>query len=225
MGIDNTVVFKGSSKGLVIQLDQDVDYDIIKECFLKKIENSANFFDKRSISIIFKGKELTDSQQKELLKIISEKTTIKFAFIKPSDFDEFEQKSPEPKIDASKASIDELIQTQLHPHNVTKFFKGNIRSGRLIEFDGSVIVIGDVNPGAEVRAGGNIIILGALKGLAHAGYNGMRDAFVAALSMTPVQLRIADIITRFPEEEINRTDKSAEYASIEDGQIYVVPLI
>ena len=53
----------------------------------------------------------------------------------------------------------------------------------------------------------------------------MRDAFVAALSMTPVQLRIADIITRFPEDEINRTDKSAEYASIEDGQIYVVPLI
>ncbi len=61
-------------------------------------------------------------------------------------------------------------------------------------------MVGDVNPGAEIKAGGNIIILGQLKGMAHAGCKGMTDAFVSAIYMAPVQLRIADIITRFPEE-------------------------
>lgn len=219
MNPENIVLLKGTSKGLVIQLDQNTDYDIIKEIFCKKIESSADFFDNSSSAIVFKGKTLSPSQEKELLDIISEHTKMKVAFVKSVDTEET------PVENKTKQSFDTLVANELKPHNAAKFFKGNIRSGRLIEFEGSVIVIGDVNPGAEVRAGGNIIILGSLKGLAHAGCTGMQDAFVAALSMTPVQLRIADIITRFPESETMRTDKTPEYAIIEDGLIYVQPLV
>ena len=78
-------------------------------------------------------------------------------------------------------------------------------------------MVGDVNPGAEIKAGGNIIILGQLKGMAHAGCKGMTDAFVSAIYMAPVQLRIADIITRFPEEN-KKGPKPPEYAFVQDGQ-------
>ena len=103
------------------------------------------------------------------------------------------------------------------------FHRGSLRNGQKIEFDGSVVVVGDVNPGAEIKATGNIIILGQLKGMAHAGCKGMTDAFVTAVYMAPVQLRIADIITRFPEEN-KHGPKPPEYAFVKDGQIFVMAL-
>ena len=109
------------------------------------------------------------------------------------------------------------------PFNLAKFHKGSLRNGQKIEFEGSVIVVGDVNPGAEIKAGGNIIVLGQLKGMAHAGCKGMTDAFVSAIYMAPVQLRIADIITRFPEEN-KKGPKPPEYAFVQDGQIFVMAL-
>ena len=84
-------------------------------------------------------------------------------------------------------------------------------------------MVGDVNPGAEIKATGNIIVLGQLKGMAHAGCKGMSDAFVTAVYMAPVQLRIADIITRFPEAN-KRGPKPPEYAFVKDGQIFVMAL-
>ena len=74
-----------------------------------------------------------------------------------------------------------------------------------------------------VKATGNIIVLGQLKGMAHAGCKGMTDAFVTAVYMAPVQLRIADIITRFPEEN-KHGPKPPEYAFVKDGQIFVMAL-
>ena len=91
-----------------------------------------------------------------------------------------------------------------------------------MEFDGSLVILGDVNPGAEVKATGNILILGALKGIAHAGCKGNTDAFVFALSLIPVQLRIGNIITRFPDGD-SKVNRKPEYAYVEDGKIYVSP--
>jgi septum site-determining protein MinC len=73
-----------------------------------------------------------------------------------------------------------------------------LRSGHRVRAPGDVIVYGDVNAGALVEAGGNIIVLGALRGLAHAGVSGARDAVVLAFDLRPAQVRIADTIA-FPE--------------------------
>ena len=100
----------------------------------------------------------------------------------------------------------ELLEKDIRAFNLTKFHRGSLRNGQKIEFDGSVVVVGDVNPGAEIKATGNIIILGQLKGMAHAGCKGMTDAFVTAVYMAPVQLRIADIITRFPGRKQTRPE-------------------
>ena len=83
----------------------------------------------------------------------------------------------------------------------TKFHKGSLRSGQKIEFEGSLVIIGDVNPGAQVIAGENIIVLGQLRGLAHAGAKGNRDAVIEAVEIDSLQLRIADIVKEIEKDD------------------------
>ena len=98
-----------------------------------------------------------------------------------------------------------------------------IRSGQRITYDGSIVIIGDVNPGAEVIATGDVVVLGSLRGLAHAGARGRADARVIALRLEPVQLRIADCIGRQPDEPVRR-GVEPEMARVCQGAIVVEPL-
>lgn len=97
---------------------------------------------------------------------------------------------------------------------VTKIIDGSLRSGKRIEFDGSVVILGDVNSGAEIIAREHIIVMGVLRGLAHAGAKGNREAMIIANDIDAVQLRIADIVKEIeilepekPEEEEEETKK------------------
>lgn len=76
-----------------------------------------------------------------------------------------------------------------------------VRSGQELEITGDLLLIGDVNPGGTVKATGNVFIMGNLKGIAHAGYNGNTNAVIAASYMNPMQLRIADRYSRSPDYE------------------------
>ena len=76
-----------------------------------------------------------------------------------------------------------------------------LRSGQSVRYDGNVVVMGDVNPGAEVAATGNVIVMGALRGVVHAGAGGNENAVVMAFRLQPTQLRIANHITRPPDNE------------------------
>lgn len=90
----------------------------------------------------------------------------------------------------------------------TTFYRGSLRSGQKVEYEGSIVMIGDVNAGAEVIAGENIIVLGELRGLAHAGAKGNGQAIIAATKIDSPQIRIADKIKEFEKEE---TIKSYAY--------------
>lgn len=96
--------------------------------------------------------------------------------------------------------------------------RGAVRSGQVISTDGHLTVIGDVNPGAEIIAGGQIVVWGRLRGLVHAGAFGDRDAVVCALDLAPTQLRIAELIT-VPPSSPRRKKTMPETASIKDNQI------
>ena len=104
----------------------------------------------------------------------------------------------------------------------TKFFRKAIRGAQIINFPGNIVIIGDVNHGSEVYAGGNIIVLGAIKGKVFAGIDGNRDAIIAAFSMQPEILKIADIITMSPDSE---KPKYPEVAKIKDNSILVEPYL
>lgn len=101
------------------------------------------------------------------------------------------------------------------------FYKGTLRSGQTLEAKDSVIIIGDVNPGASVTAGGNIIIIGALKGSAIAGVDGNKSAFIMALSMNPMQMQIADIVSQSANSKKVQLKQEAMIATIVDEQICI----
>lgn len=96
-----------------------------------------------------------------------------------------------------------------------------LRSGRSVWYEGHVIVLGDVNPGAEVIAAGSVVVWGRLRGLVHAGANGDATAVICALELNPTQLRIADHIAVSPED--NRPGNVPEQVAIRDGQIVAEP--
>ncbi len=101
------------------------------------------------------------------------------------------------------------------------FHQGTLRSGEILEVDHDVLILGDVNPGAIVIAGGNVKIWGRLLGIAHAGKDGDSHAKITALQLRPVQLRISDKIARGPSEKPD--EGFAEEAKIEKGIIVIKP--
>lgn len=184
--------------------------EIENECEMEIVNSSdtGDDADEIEISIAQTGDSMGNIIEAAEAKEAAEKTAI-------ADFPEGEL-----EISANKR-ISELVATEFIKEHHAKFHKGNLRSGMVLEYDGSIILLGDVNPGAQIRATGNIIVLGALKGVAHAGAQGERDAYVFALNLAPVQLRIADIITRFPDNGNSKSNINPEYAYVEDGTVYV----
>ena len=205
----NYVIFKGTKDGITVIFDAEAPFDILCEQLEKKVVEAGKFFDNVKTAMAFKGREFTEAEEETLLQIIAKHATMDITFVK-TDNNELKE-------------LSELMAKEMSPSNLTKFHRGSLRNGQKIEFDGSVVVVGDVNPGAEIKAGGNIIVLGQLKGMAHAGCKGMTEAFITAIFMAPTQLRIADIITRFPEEN-KKGPKPPEYAFIQNGQIFVMAL-
>ncbi|HOQ09671.1 MAG TPA: septum site-determining protein MinC [Syntrophomonadaceae bacterium] len=96
------------------------------------------------------------------------------------------------------------------------FIHKNLRSGQKVKSEGTVVVWGDVHESAEIIAGGDIIVLGKLGGIAHAGYYGDTSSIVFALNLVPSQIRIADRISRAPEDQTNRPYPEIAYVD-EDG--------
>ena len=103
-----------------------------------------------------------------------------------------------------------------------KIINKTLRSGQRIEYDGDVLVIGDVNPDAYIIASGNIIVMGALRGVVHAGANGDETATVMALKLMPQQLRIASFYTRAPDNvEQQEMPEYPEKAYIDGDSIVI----
>lgn len=203
---ENHVIFKGTKDGIAIRFLDDTPFDVLCEQLQTKVKQAGKFFDNVTTNLTLQGRTFSEEEENRILEIITENTSMTI-----THFNEEEQ----PK---QVADLYENLDCM-----TTKFHKGSLRNGQRLEFDGSLVLLGDVNPGAEIKATGNIIVLGQLRGIAHAGCNGLSDAFIAAIHMMPVQLRIADIITRFPDDG-TRSAKPAEYAFVQEGQIFVMPL-
>ena len=214
---DNSVTFKGTKDGLVILLNEEIQFETLKDNLDKKATEARKFFGNSKAIIYFKGRKLSLEQEEELLNIISRNTDLNITF------------SPggtPPKTAGKSKSVQALnfISAISTEQNDTMFHRGALRSGQaIINNKGSIVVVGDVNPGAKLVASNNIIVLGTLKSVAHAGFGGNKDSFVAVLSLSPTQIRIADLITYVPREMIKK--KSPSMAYVEEGQIYIAPLL
>jgi len=196
--VKEAIVFKLTNEGFFIVFDEIIKFEELKELLKQKFDDSEEFFNGLKLKTIIRGRCFQDNELAEIKQIITEKT----------GFDEITEEIP--KFD---------WQNNLVEGN-TKFYKGTMRCGASIEFNGNVVVLGDINPGAEVIATGNIIVTGAIKGLVHAGSNGNDTAIVYGRGIHPTQLRIGNLITVTPEEN-KKHDNFFEIAYVKEGNIYI----
>lgn len=123
----------------------------------------------------------------------------------------------EPEVLGGDADEDDI------PDDFTLLVHRTIRSGQSIYYPGNVVILGDVNPGSEVVAGGSIIVLGSCRGMAHAGANGNGRATVTAFRLQPIQLRIAHYVSRAPDEEEKDFSGGPETARVVGDQVIIEP--
>lgn len=187
--MSNAVVIKGTTYGFSVYVDEEASFSVICEELAEKFKESAKFFGTAKMAISFSGKRLTEAEERTLLDIIAESSEVHIVCVieHNSETEEMHKRALEERLQA----LDETTG---------QFYKGNLRSGQVLETETSIIIIGDVNQGATVTSKGNIIVLGSLLGNVYAGAGGNPDAFVMALELDPVQIRIADTIARAPDK-------------------------
>ena len=223
--MNNAVVIKGTTYGFSVYVDEQADFETISQQVKEKFKESAKFFGAAKMAITFEGKQLTDEEQRMLLDIISENSDVQIVCVieKNSETEELHRRSLE-------EHFQEQHMQALDSSN-GQFYKGNLRSGQVLETETSIIIVGDVNQGATVTSKGNIIVLGALLGNVYAGAGGNENAFVMALELDPVQIRIADTIARAPDKvgkalwkrEKEKT-KEPKIAFRSEGNIFIEPV-
>jgi septum site-determining protein MinC len=210
---NNSVMIKGNKYGIIVVLSPDEDFEVLKTQIKEKFKESSKFFENAQMAISFEGRKLTSDQEREILDIIGQNTDMRIVCVIDND--------PEREELFRKTLEQRLMELS---NKTGQFYKGILRSGASLEFETSVIIIGDVNHGARVVSKGNIIVLGSLKGNAFAGACGNTNSFVVALDMSPTQIRIADVIARAPDKPVKEEVKEAKIAFLEEGNIYIEPL-
>lgn len=222
MAREQYVILTGRTDGITISLDEDADFELIKQTLQKKVANAKKFFAGANANITFKGRTLTDEEEKALMDIILTETTLEVSFVEHEGF----------SLPVSPPVAEQVTSTVMpahggHTEQLTAYYHSGLRSGQSIRYSGSVVVMGDANPGSEIVADGNVVVLGALKGMVHAGAGGDDRCFVSALALNPTQLRIANIITYIPQAPKGTRRKAVPpaYAYIQDGQVYIAPLM
>ena len=209
----SSVVIKGTKSGIILVLDHTLDFNTLKVQIADKFCQSSDFLGSANIALSFEGRKLTEEQQKEILDIIHMNSQLNVVCIAETDY---------LKAKVLERSLEERLMEL--STNTGQFYKGTLRSGQVLEFETSVIVLGDVNPGAKIISKGNIIVLGALKGNACAGAAGNSDAFILALDMSPVNIQIADLYARPDEESHSKNEpKEPKIVYVENGNIYIEP--
>ena len=222
---NNSVIFKGKRDGITIVLDAHQSFDELCAALELKMHDAQQFFGSATSSVTFKGRALSDEEENVLLNIIVRSSNLNISFAKSETGQTFMSAKAEAAPAAPK--VPEALEAAAHisqDDNMTHFRKGSLRSGQSIHYAGSVVLLGDVNPGAEIVAEGNVVVLGAVKGMVHAGFGGNRDCYVYSFDMRPTQLRIADLIAYVPKEMMSKRGRIGSmpvYAYIKDSQIYI----
>lgn len=213
--MNNLVIIKGNTSGITVILNGELPFDDLLEEVKKKFLEASKFFKNAKMAITFEGRKLSVEEEYRILEIISENSELEILCI----MDEDKEK---------ERLFQSAIENKIINHSIAntggQFYKGTLRSGQVVESEGSITILGDVNPGGKVIATGNIIILGSLKGTAFAGITGNMNSFVVALEMSPLQIRIGDVIARSSDGKGKKISPVPMIAYVENDGIFVEPL-
>lgn len=204
--VDDKILIKGNKEGLyaVIYMNKFKDFDEMLESLIEKLTRGKKFYRGSTLKITTDLKYLSERELNKLKDVLFEEFMIKDCIL-------------EDREEKTSKVFSGVYEGR------TKFIRKTIRGGQSINYSGNIVIIGDVNPGAEIYAAGNVIVLGTLKGHVHAGFGGNDKAIIAAFSLQPEILQIASIMTRSPEDGLK--PQYPEVAKVKDDTIIVEPYL
>lgn len=179
---------------IIIRISEGAEQSEIMECLNKKIPALKKLYKTEKTPIFVTGKVLKNKEIEEIKKLISSNIDVKITFDSPKVLGLY--------------GIKKIFEKDIE-NSETKFHRGSLRCGQKLEFEGSLVILGDVNNGAEVIAGENIVVLGILRGLAHAGAKGNTKAIIAANLIESPQIRIANKVKEMDKDLSEQNYKCA----------------
>ena len=210
---------KGIKEGVLITLDGK-NWQYAQDRLIKQIEDKETFFQGARLVLDVGNNDLRSEELIELRDILSSKDIVLLGVLSPSTVTQetahllgLITEFPKPK-EKQVGKLDPLDTAVTGEPAV--LVHRTMRSGFKVAHQGHVIVLGDVNPGAEIVAAGSVIVWGRLRGTVHAGAQGDESAVVCALDLSPTQLRIASRVATTPQDQ---QQPEPEIASIKDEQI------
>lgn len=210
----DAVSIKGTQDGLIIQIEETAGLSDMIAALQKKLTQAKGYFDDSKVHLEFSGKALSETEKHELLEVIRQNSKMEILSVGHQD----EKEAP-----ILKEKLTELSHLlEAAQKKGVSFHNGTLRSGQSLSVDTAIVILGDVNNGAIVNAGGSAIILGKLRGVVNCGLANKSNAFVFALEMRPTLLRINNVYGRFENEGEASGDPMIAYVHAE--QIAIEPL-
>ncbi len=219
---NSKIQIKGLRDGLLVTLD-DAPWEEQRAALFAQVDSQLEFFRGARLALDVTSQVLHVNEMVELRDQLSDRGIFLWAVVSESPTTEKTAQLLGLATRISKPRPEETRQYAVEDlgEETALFLNRTLRSGTRIEFSGHVVVLGDVNPGAEIVAEGNVIIWGRLRGMVHAGSKGNRDAVICALDLSPTQLRIADEVSATLKPQ---SDPKPEIASINhDGRLHAEP--
>ena len=218
--VQGNVAIKGTRNGLLLTLEPETPFGELLKALSARLAEAPNFFHGASLAVDTSRRALHTSERTQLEDLLAYYHVSVTPLEQIAALQEKERGGSSP-LSSVSAMANESVQNQRDPRESedTLFLRRTVRSGQAIHHSSNVVVLGDVNPGAEIVAGGDIIVWGVLRGMVHAGYPDNEQALVCSLHLAPVQLRIAHLLSRPPEGL--EVQPRPEVASIRQGQIVV----
>jgi septum site-determining protein MinC len=227
--VQGNIAIKGTRNGLLLTLEPETPFSELLNALSHRLSEAPGFFRGASLALDTTRRNLRISERTQLEALLanyqmSVTSLEQTAAAKQNQLEVIS--SSDIGSDASIATEIASEQThaqayQLDPRDAddTLFLRRTVRSGQAIHHASNIVILGDVNPGAEVIASGDIIVWGVLRGMVHAGYPNNENAIVCSLLLAPVQLRIAHLLSRPPDGF--QVQARPEFATIKNGQIVV----
>ena len=221
------IAIKGTRSGLLLTLEPETPFTELLNALADRLAEAPTFFRGASLTVDTSRRSLRTTERIQLEKLL-EHYQMSVASLENERATEPRRvaktitlplEDTPPQNIPSEMSPVQSITRDMRASDDTLFLRRTVRSGQAIHHHSNVVVLGDVNPGAEIVAGGDIIVWGVLRGMVHAGYPENDNAVVCSLSLSPVQLRIAHLLSR-PPEGVD-VQPRPEFAAIRHGQIVV----
>ena len=214
----NPVIIKSFQNGLSIYLDEEMPFAELLEEIAFKFKESAHFFKDASMVLSFEDRQLSEIEERQIVNTITVNSSLNVVCIMG--------KNEETNKNFVKA-LQKLSDHQQAMENAGQFYKGTLKDGQSLETENSVIVLGDVYPGASIISNKDIVILGGLYGQAYAGGGGTEGHFVVALEMSPEKLKIGDFKYKTSEKQGKWSIKpkiQPKIAYVVDGRVIMEPI-